>query len=118
MTVRVFKLDDFQQGNWVLSYTETGGTTDRLSKDGSLIEVAYPANSLVLFDDRGTIVGPISIEAARSLAERILEGDQRAGTDPKALLTLAIAVHGFLLFPDIDEPTASALATEAAHVSA
>lgn len=116
MSERVFKLDDFQQGKWVLAYTESGGSTDRMAKDGSLIEVSYPANSLVLFDDRGTIVGPISIEAARSLAERIMEGDQRAATDPKALLTLAVAVHGFLLFPDIDEPTAAALAMEAAHV--
>ena len=116
MSDRVFKLDDFQGGRIILGYTESSGSTEHIPKDGNVIDVPYPAGSLVLFDDRGTIVGPISTEAAKTLAERILEGDQRARTDPRALLTLAAAVHGFLFYPDIDEPVVSSIALETAHV--
>lgn len=112
--LRVHKLDVFQKGKWVLGYTEAHGAVPVLTKDG-MVDVPYPAGSLVLFDENSTIVGPISLEGARSLAERILEGDQRS-SDHRSLLALATAVHGFLLPPDDTEAAASAIEAEVAHV--
>jgi hypothetical protein len=112
--VRVHKLDDFQKGKWVLGYTEAPGAVSVIIKEGT-VDVPYPAGSLILFNDQGTIAGPVSLEAARSLAERVLEGDQRS-SDHKSLLTLAAAVHGFLLPPLDTEAAAAALEPEVAHV--
>lgn len=112
---RVFKLDDFMGGKRILSFTESGGSTQFAGKEGT-VDIPYGPGSLVLFDDKGTIVGPLTVEGVRTLAERILDGDQRAATDPRALITLATAVTGFLFYPDIDEPAAAALETEVAHV--
>ena len=112
---RVFKLDEFLNGKRTLAYTESAGVTTHQAKD-EVVDIPFGVGSLVLLDDRGTIVGPLTVEGARSLAERILEDDQRAKTDPRALLTLATAVFGWLVEPDYSEPMAAAVATEVSHV--
>lgn len=113
---RVFKLDEFRGGR-VLGYTESGGTFPVMAKvNGEVLtqDVIYPAGSLVLFDDKGTIVGPFAFPGALDLAERVLDGDQRALTDSRSLLTLAAAVVGFSIPPETTEPTVAAPEAEVA----
>ena len=116
---RVFKLDEFRGGR-ILGYTETGGSFPVMAKENGEVlirDVTYPAGSLVLFDQKGTIVGPFAFPGALDLAERVLDGDQRALTDSRTLLTLASAVVGFSISPEPTEPAAAALEAEvAAHV--
>lgn len=118
MKDRVFKLDEFRGGR-VLGYTETGGSFPVMAKENGEVlirDVTYPPGSLVLFDQKGTIVGPFAFPGALDLAERVLDGDPRALTDSRTLLTLAAAVVGFTL-PEPPEPAAQALEAEvAAHV--
>lgn len=112
---RVFRLDEFKNGQRILSYTESGGTVQHQTKDG-VVDVAYGPGSLVLFNDLGVIAGPLNIEGARDLADRVLDGDSRAITDPRTLTLLAMAVTGWLVESPVGEAAAAALELEAAHV--
>ncbi len=107
--VPAFAIDAFQQGRRRLMFTTAGGTVPVMTKTG-VVETPYKPGEIILVDDADTIiVGPVSLVGAVDLAERILDGDQRMATDPKALLVLASAVVGFQIEvdpvpPQIPEP--------------
>ena len=115
---RVFKLDEFKGGR-ILAFTEEGGSYPvTVKEDGQalVVDITYPPGALVLYDDRGTIVGPFAFPAVLDLAERVLDGDARSICDSRTLLTLAAAVVGFTLPSDPPQPEAPVVAMEAAHV--
>lgn len=117
--IKGFCIDSYQNGMRQIMYAAEPGVTKITTKEGS-IELPFAAGDIMLADEHGRVIlGPVSIEGAVDLAERILEGDHRAMTDPLALLTLATAVAGFRIEVDPDEPepvatAAAALATTGA----
>lgn len=106
--IKGFGIDSYQNGMRQLMYAAEPGVTKIITREGS-IELPFAAGDLLLADEHGrAILGPVSIEGAVDLAERILEGNLRAMTDPLALLTLATAVAGFRIEVDPDEPDPTA----------
>lgn len=102
--IQGFGIDTYHGGMRHLMYAAAPGSTKFATKDGS-IELPYAAGDLLLTDEHGRmIVGPVSIDGAVELAERVLDGDQRAMTDPLTLLALATAIAGFRIEVDPDEP--------------
>ena len=91
----------------VLVANEAGQTLQQ-TKDGP-VPVPFCAGDVLLARmDDSVVVGPISHEAAFSLSERVLNGDQRAVTDPLSILALAAAVIGFSRFDSVDHPSPAA----------
>ncbi|GAA2887766.1 hypothetical protein GGQ99_004740 [Aminobacter niigataensis] len=102
--IQAFGIDSYRRGMRNLMYAAAPGITKVITKDGT-VDVPFAAGDLLLSDEHGrVIVGPVSLVGAVDLAERILEGDQRAFTDPLALLTLATAIAGFRIENDPAEP--------------
>lgn len=76
----------------LLMTTAAGTVPVGVAKDGAPALVAYSTGAFVLADESGrAIVGPVQIEAAQILAERIACGDARALTEPQNSLVLATA---------------------------
>jgi len=99
-------IDVYHGGMRQLMSAAAPGTTKVLTKDGG-VEVPYAAGELLLADEQGrVIVGPVSVSGAVDLAERVLDGDMRAITDPLTIFALATAIAGFRIEVDADEPDA------------
>lgn len=76
----------------LLMTTAEGTVPVGVAKDGGPALAAYSPGAFVLADENGrAIVGPVQIEAAQHLAERIACGDARALTEPQNSLVLATA---------------------------
>lgn len=97
-------IDVYHDGMRHLMSAAAPGTAKVLTKDGS-VDVPFAAGELLLADDHGrVIVGPVSVSGAVDLAERVLDGDMRAITDPLTIFALATAIAGFRLELDPCEP--------------
>lgn len=103
MDIAVIKIDSFKGGTRDLCYTVNGGTVPLRTKDGT-IETCFSPGSLVLASGENVIVGPITFGGAIELADAILDGNERAVTDPQAMLVLAAAVAGFCFQEDEPSP--------------
>lgn len=89
-----FLIDTFANGR-SLVYAAEPGVVSGMTKEGP-IDLSYKAGDLILADKHGkSVCGPVGISGAVDLAERVLEGDPRALTDPLAMLVLAAAIVGF-----------------------
>lgn len=102
--IQAFGIDIYHGGMRHLMYAAAPGTTKVHAKDGN-VDVPFAAGDLLLADEHGcVIVGPVSINGAVDLAERVLDGDPRAITDPLTIFALATAIAGFRVEVDPDEP--------------
>lgn len=91
-----FAVDSFKGGKQLV-YAAEPGVVDAMTKDG-VVAVPYRAGDIILADPEGGLIcGPVGPNGAIDLAERVLDGDSRAITDPLALFVLASAVVGFLM---------------------
>lgn len=94
-TIAAELLDTYRKGDRRLMLATDAGTTPARTKEGD-VEVPYrPGDAILGSADNLVICGPVSPSGAIDLAERILDGDQRAVTDPLAILALAVAVVAF-----------------------
>lgn len=94
-TIHAEPIDSFRQGRWRLMRATLAGSTPATTKGGT-IEAPFAAGDVLLADSADdVVVPPVSRIGATDLAERILDGDSRAATDPHALLVLALAIAGF-----------------------
>lgn len=99
-------LANIRGGRQIVTAVSGGQLVNGVAKNGSPLLETYPAGAMILSDENGRlIVGPIDIDAAVDLAERIAMGNTRALTEPQAGLVLATAILGvFALLPE--PPTA------------
>ncbi|WEZ84606.1 hypothetical protein P6U16_08540 [Rhizobium sp. 32-5/1] len=104
-------LANIRGGREIVTTVSGGVLANGVAKNGSPLIETYPAGAMILSDEHGRlIVGPIDIDAAIDLAERIAMGNARALTEPQAGLVLATALLGvFALLP---EPPAEGKATK------
>lgn len=109
-------IDAFRAGTWRVMVVTEPGTLPVLQKtagDMQAIDVPYAAGDALLSNDRDEVIcGPMSLAGVTDLAERILDGDQRAATDTRSLLALATAIIAFQIevpAAALDMPTPSAL---------
>lgn len=87
----------FANGHALLATESRGEIRDGTTKDGQPRMAAYDAGAAVLLDASGNLLaGPIDIDGAELLATAIIEGKDRALTEPGAALRLAIAYLAFL----------------------
>lgn len=74
---------------------EAGSLTGGAHKDGAALTRSFTAGAVALQDKDGSCAaGPVDFWAAIQFAERIIEGDARAVTEPGAVLLLATALVG------------------------
>lgn len=107
-----FAIDSFKGGKQLL-YAAEPGVVDAITKDGA-IQLPYRAGDIIFADANGKLIcGPVGVAGAVDLAERILDGEERAVTDPLALLVLASAIVGFFAPGESGERPAAAVAREA-----
>lgn len=108
-------IDRFRSGAWTVMFLTDSGTMQVKNKDG-LADAPYRAGDAVLVrsEDNSIICGPVGLQGAVDLAERIMEGD-RVSTDPLALLSLATAVIAYS--SGVTMPSDPAPAAPAASVS-
>lgn len=101
-----FAIDSFNGGKQLV-YAAEPGVIDATTKDG-VVAVPYRAGDIILADPNGGLIcGPVGPTGAVDLAERILDGDARAITDPLALFVLAAAICGFMGSHDDVDPLRS-----------
>lgn len=100
-------IDSFRAGTWrVMVVTEPGKlpVLQKTAGEMQTVDVPYAAGDALLSNDRDEVIcGPMSLTGITDLAERILDGDQRAATDTRSLLALATAIIAF----QIEIPAAS-----------
>ncbi|MBE1208161.1 hypothetical protein [Aminobacter carboxidus] len=93
--IEAVSIDTYRAGMRQLMSAAGPGTIPNMTKDG-VVDVPYAAGDLLLANEQGNLIcGPVSVPGAIDLAERILEGEQRAITHPLTLFTLAMALAGF-----------------------
>lgn len=92
-------IDSFRAGTWRVMVVTEPGTLPVLQKTAGemqTVDVPYAAGNALLSNDRDEVIcGPMSLTGITDLAERILDGDQRAATDTRSLLALATAIIAF-----------------------
>ncbi len=89
-------IDTFKDGSRRLMRADKPGTVGVIGKDGTTVPVSYPAGAAILSGVGGVaLVGPVSFQSLCDLAERVLDGDPRALTDPLSLLALASGICTF-----------------------
>lgn len=91
----------FANGHALFATFEGGEIRDGTNKDGSPRLVAYDRGAVVLLDHSfalagNLLAGPIDMTGAELLAIAIVEGKERAITEPGASLRLAIAYLALL----------------------
>ncbi|WP_127524638.1 hypothetical protein [Mesorhizobium sp. Z1-4] len=88
-------IDAFRNGKRrVMSATEPGSLT-ATGKEGP-VELPYRVGDALLADERDEVIcGPFSLQGAVGLAESVLEGNERAITDPLTLPVLATALVAY-----------------------
>lgn len=90
-TIKTFPLS----GRSLCLTDEAGSLTGGVHKDGSALTRIFTAGAVALQDKDGSCsAGPVDFWAAIQFAERIIEGDARAVTEPGAILLLATALVG------------------------
>jgi hypothetical protein len=116
MPIRTELVDTFADGRRRVMRAVEPGTVKVPTKAG-LVDAPYNAGDALLVDaDDLTICGPVSLAGATDLADRILDGDQRAVTDPQALNVLATALVAFqITLPAPNEPEPVALEMAVTH---
>lgn len=106
-------LDTFRAGKWRLMAITEPGLMKVGTKEGEVDQPFGPGDVVIATADGWLVCSPVSPAGAVDLAERILEGDARARTDPMAMIALAAAVCGFVQAetpPPSTEPKSAALA--------
>jgi len=89
----------------------TGGTR----KDGGPLQRTFSSGAVALMDPNGeALVDPVNFGAVMEFSERIVEGDQRAATQPGAMLMLASAYLALIMTWPIPAQLASPLAEDEA----
>ncbi len=85
-------IDSFRGGDRLVQVVSEPGVTKARTKEGE-IDLPYKAGAVALTTGDGTVIcGPADFEAVLDFAERVLDGDQRANTDPIGLPMLAAAI--------------------------
>ncbi|MEV4609741.1 hypothetical protein MRBLMR1_004840 [Neorhizobium sp. LMR1-1-1.1] len=110
MEVHVTPIKTFALSGRKLCLTDEGGTlTGGVRKDYSPLERTFSSGAVTLMDaDGGTAVDPVNLAAVLDFCERIVEGDQRAMTQPGAGLMLASAFIAIVLtWPVPSEPSST-----------
>lgn len=106
------ELDSYRQGKWRLMQITQPGTFLVPVKEGEQEQRYSAGDVLIAGRNDSIVVPPVTVEGAIDLAQRILEGDSRAVTDPLAVLALAAAVCGFIRshhpFPETEQAAAVA----------
>jgi hypothetical protein len=89
----------------------TGG----IHKDGSPLVRSFSSGAAALQERDGSCaVAPLDLHAAVEFAERVIEGDTRATTEPGASLMLATALVAIILSWPVPTPLGETARVEAA----
>lgn len=91
-TIVAHIIDRFQGGDRLVQVVSEPGITKVRTKEGEIDLPFKPGDVALTRGDGSVICGPIGFEAALDYAERVLEGDQRANTDPVGRQMLAAVV--------------------------
>ncbi len=95
--IHVTTIKSFPVSGRSLCLTDKGGSLPMggIHKDGEPVTLTFSAGAVALQDKDGSCAaGPVDFWAAIEFAERIIEGDMRAATQPGAVLLLATALVG------------------------
>nr|CAD6410907.1 hypothetical protein REQ54_00808 [Rhizobium sp. Q54] len=100
----------------VLCLTEEAGMmTGGVHKDGSPLARSFSSGAVALQEKDGACaVAPLDLHAAVEFAERLIEGDARAITEPGAVLMLATALVAIVLSWPVPAMSGQVDAAEAA----
>lgn len=88
-------LDEFNNGKWRILCVTSDGTLPVTTKEGQ-VDVPYRAGDVLLVDERDEVIcGPVGLQGAVDLAERVLDCDAQVRTNPLTLLVMATALSAF-----------------------
>lgn len=89
---------------------EPGTLTGGIRKDGGPLQRTFSHGAVALMDPNGdAAVDPANFAAVMEFSERIIEGDQRAATQPGAVLMLATAYLALIMTWPVPAPLAAGL---------
>lgn len=95
--IHVTTIKSFPLSGRSLCLTDQGGSLPMggIHKGGEPVTLTFTAGAVALQEKDGSCAaGPVDFWAAIQFAERIIEGDVRAATQPGAVLLLATALVG------------------------
>lgn len=103
-TISAHVIDRFRGGERLVQVVSEPGVTKVMTKAGVVDHPFKPGDVALTAGDGTIIVGPASFAAVLDFAERVLNGDQRAGTDPIGLQMLAAAIVAISSIRPPDDP--------------
>jgi len=112
--IRANVIDRFRKGERLVQVVSEPGVTKVMTKAGLVDHPFRPGDIALTAGDGTVIVAPAGFEAVLDFAERVLDGDQRANTDPIGLQMLAAAI---VAISSIQPPIAPPPAAEAAALA-
>jgi hypothetical protein len=105
MEIHAEPIDAFQSGAVTVMCVTKAGNSDMLARDGSTVKVPYREGDVILVgDDSHLICGPVGFDEGVAFAERVLEGDQRALTQPVGIQMLATIIVALSTLPQFQPP--------------
>jgi hypothetical protein len=98
-------IDAFQHGTVQVMCVTKAGNSEMIARDGGVIKVPYQEGDVLLIGDGARLIcGPVGFEDGVAFAERVLEGDQRALTQPAGIQMLATIIVALSTLPQFQPP--------------
>lgn len=103
--IRATPVDAFRDGTRLVMLAADPGSVTITGKEGAVSLPFKPGDALLADANGNVIVPPFSPEGVLELAMRVLDGDERALTNPHSMLVLSTALVAFPQAHAAPDPT-------------